>query len=195
MVPHWAITINRYAPETVNWQAIRVRDILLAPALCDQPHGLKVPLLPQVPRLTAVLRGLSKDPASSFDPDAAFIQRQKTVAARQQLQQQSGGAAGGQQGVRSKLAQQLIGDWRKGKLIMYHSPDCRSPVHGSSSAAHTHGPPEGHGSIHNSSACVSATCTCLSFRTDVTQSSNLISHITSCHAPPKKTTCSPKGSS
>lgn len=76
-----------------------------------------------MPRLTAVLRGLAHDPASSFDPDAAFIERQKALAARQQQQQQQsgssdgGGAAGGQQ--RSKLAQQLLGDWSKGEPICH----------------------------------------------------------------------------
>lgn len=88
------------------------------------PHP-PIPL--QVPRLTAVLRGLANDPASSFDPDAAFIERQKTLAARQQQQQQSGssggaGAAGGQQ--RSKLAKQLLGDWSKGEPTGTHMPPC-----------------------------------------------------------------------
>lgn len=77
------------------------------------------PPSPQVPRLTAVLRGLAHDPTSSFDPDAAFIERQKALAARQQQQQQQqssgSNAAGGQQ--RSRLAQQLLGDWSKGECV------------------------------------------------------------------------------
>jgi hypothetical protein len=72
-------------------------------------------MVSQVPRLTAVLRGLSRDSAALLDPDEAFIQRQKALAARQQQQSSSSGSGADKQGVRSQLAQQLIGDWSKGE--------------------------------------------------------------------------------
>uniref|UniRef100_A0A383W541 Uncharacterized protein n=1 Tax=Tetradesmus obliquus TaxID=3088 RepID=A0A383W541_TETOB len=78
----------------------------------------------QVPRLTAVLRALSTEHGKQFDQDAAFIQRQQLLEQRLQ-QQQAGGGSAGKAGLasavpaasrlgRSRLAQQLLGDWAAG---------------------------------------------------------------------------------
>jgi hypothetical protein len=82
----------------------------------------------QVPRLTAVLRALTTEHGKQFDPDAAFIQRQQLLDRRLQQQQQSGNKAvlGSQpQGTglgRSRLAQQLLGDWATGAATAAASP-------------------------------------------------------------------------
>jgi hypothetical protein len=68
-----------------------------------------------------VLRALTTEHGKQFDPDAAFIQRQQLLERRlKQQQQQSGSKAvlGSQpQGSglgKSRLAQQLLGDWATG---------------------------------------------------------------------------------
>jgi hypothetical protein len=74
----------------------------------------------QVPRLTAVLRALTTEHGKQFDPDAAFIQRQQQLERRLQQQQQSenqavlGSQPQGSSLGRSRLAQQLLGDWATG---------------------------------------------------------------------------------
>lgn len=86
--------------------------VTAAPHLCRRTH---TPHPQQVPRLTSVLRALATDHGAKFDADAAFIARQKAL---EQRQQSAGGASaaagGGSSAGRSKLAQQLLGDWSKG---------------------------------------------------------------------------------
>jgi hypothetical protein len=95
----------------------------------------------QVPRLTAVLRGLGPDHGTPFDADAAFIARQRLLLQQQQQQQQqpaagsgsstaasgAGAAAAPWQAGRSQLAQQLIGDWEKGECARSRSSGCLCP--------------------------------------------------------------------
>jgi hypothetical protein len=88
---------------TYSWQNL--------PQLLFTPHAPPG----QVPRLTAVLRALTTEHGKAFDADAAYIQRQQLLRRRLQAQPGQGAQAGAAGLGKSRLAQQLLGDWAAGE--------------------------------------------------------------------------------